>query len=168
MTTSKVLLACAALLAAGCTVQPPPSAPNTYLEKAAPALSGRTLSGARIDAHQLAGRVIVVKFFAKWCEPCTRTLPEVERLHREHPKVKVIGISLDERRADVDELVQTFGLSFPVIQDRSHAITGKFRVRELPKTFVIDRRGTVRWVGTDAHGAGALPRAVAWVEQLNR
>lgn len=90
---------------------------------------------------------MVVKFFAKYCKPCEKTLPGAQRLHQENPDVAVIGISEDESQADLDYLVRRYGLSFPIVLDRGNTIAGRFRVTALPATFITDKSGKVVWVG---------------------
>lgn len=108
----------------------------------------------------------MVKFFAKYCEPCTRTLPAAEQLHRKHPKVAFVGVSEDEYPSDAEELIASYGLSFPVIYDRGNVLAGRFRVTEMPATFVVDRAGIVRWVGGPGQSEDDLTAALAAVDAL--
>ena len=102
----------------------------------------------------------VVKFFASYCEPCTRTLPDVERLTKGRPDVVVLGINEDEYQQTARDLVSEYGLTFPVIHDTDNVLAGRFRVREMPITFVLDREGKVRWVADSEEGHAALERAI--------
>lgn len=132
------------------------------MSKAAPEFSRRTLDGTRIETGTLRGRVVVVKFFAKYCEPCQRTLPALESLHRRHPELAIIGVAEDERRADVEEVVRRFSLTFPVVHDADNVLAGRYRVSALPATFVIDANGVVRWSGTEESRTTDLD----WVSDL--
>jgi cytochrome c biogenesis protein CcmG/thiol:disulfide interchange protein DsbE len=157
----------AALASISCGAGAPPrSAPSAVLDKPLPRLQGRALDGASVDTSATAGKVVVVKFFAKYCEPCLKTLPATQRLHEKHREVAFIGVSEDESRADVEELVRTFRLSFPVVHDAGNGIAGRFRVSELPATFVADGRGTIRWVGGDKQTEDDLARAIEWARGL--
>jgi thiol-disulfide isomerase/thioredoxin len=104
--------------------------------------------------------VVVVEFFAKYCEPCQRTLPAAQQLHASRDDLLVIGVAEDEHPADVQEMIHRYGLTFPVVHDRANVLAGRFRVRELPVTFVADRTGTIRWVGSPDQGERDLERAV--------
>jgi len=154
--TLAVRLALGAVLALGCSSAPasrppPASAPasdaSPLLSRPVPDFSRTALDGRRVDTARLRGRVVVVKFFAKFCEPCKRTLPVLQELARRRPDVAILGISEDERESDAHEVVRSFGLSFPVVHDREQILAGRYRVQELPVTFVIDAGGRVRWVG---------------------
>lgn len=148
---------------AGCGPKvPPASSQSPVLDAALPAFKRRTVNAGEVDTSA-RGRVVVVKFFAKYCEPCMKTLPAAQKLSQEHADVTFIGIAEDEYQADVDELIATFGLSFPIVHDRGNALAGRFRVDALPATFVADASGTIRWVaGPDMVDDDALEAAIEW------
>jgi hypothetical protein len=71
------------------------------------------------------------------------TLPAAERLHKKHADVAVIGIDLDDSQTVASEMVTTYGLTFAVVHDAGNVLSGRFRVHDLPVTFVADRTGNV-------------------------
>jgi peroxiredoxin len=142
---------------------PPTSSPSPLLGKPAPEFDRRTLDGGRIDTSQLRGKVVVVEFFAEYCEPCRRTLPVVQRLHaRSRGDVQFIGVSIDEYESTARAIAGDFGLTYPVIHDAG-GLRGRFRVTDLPATFVIDTEGTLNWVRVGGSGSteSELQRAIA-------
>ena len=139
---------------------PPPSHPSPLQARLVPDFSRATLAGTEIDTEKLRGQVVVVKFFAKYCEPCMATLPAAERLHQKYDDVTFVGVSVDERGADAEELVTRFGLSFPVVLDRGRSLSGRYRVVDIPMTFVIDRDGVVQWVAGPGQNEKDLQRAI--------
>jgi cytochrome c biogenesis protein CcmG, thiol:disulfide interchange protein DsbE len=156
-----VALAAAAMAVAGCGHAPaPPSAPHAHLQGKLPDFARTDLSGARVDTAKLRGRVVVVKFFAKYCEPCKRTLPAIEAAHEAHADVAFVGIDEDESEADAREMASTYGLTFAIVHDTSNVLSGRFRVRELPATFIADREGIVRWVGGRMHNESDVRAAI--------
>ena len=158
-----MLVALLAVFAISCGVPaPPPSAPSALLNKPLPKFKRRTLAGSSVNTEP--GQVVVVKFFAKYCEPCKKTLPVAERLHQENADVRFIGIAEDEYRADVDEMIRTYSLTFPIVHDRGNVLSGRFRVSEMPVTFVADKTGTIRWVGGEAQKEDDLEAAIAWAK----
>jgi cytochrome c biogenesis protein CcmG, thiol:disulfide interchange protein DsbE len=156
-----------ALAASGCsrrTGPPPLSAPSKLHAAALPDFERPTLGGARIDTKALRGKVVVIKFFARYCEPCKYTLPEAERVHRELAgDVVVIGVSEDEDPRQTAALVSDHRLTFPVVHDDGHVLAGRYRVTEIPIAFVADRDGVVQWVGGPGMAPGDLERAIAAV-----
>jgi peroxiredoxin len=148
---------------AACSTSLPPSAPSPLLGKSLPEMRRPTLAHGDLDATRLRGRPVVVKFFAEYCEPCKRTLGAAQRLSVEYPGVQFVGVSEDEYQATAEKLVKHHGLTFPVVLDRGHVLQGRFRVREMPVTFVADSAGIVRWVGGPAQTEDELADAIAAV-----
>src|SRR5205823_4621873 len=129
------------MLIAACSssaVTPPASAPSALTGKPLPSFARETLAGDRVDTKALRGKVVVVKFFAKYCEPCKRTLPAAEKLHEARPEVAFIGVDEDASQDDAAAMVARYHLTFPVVVDRDNVLSGRFRVSELPHTFVAD------------------------------
>ena len=149
----------ALLLGCGAAGPPPASAPSPLLGKPVPRFHRDSIN---VDATgtEARGRTTVIKFFAKYCEPCKRTLPAVQRLHETHENVSVIGIAEDEHASDAREMIQRYGLTFPVVHDSGNVLAGRFRVRELPVTFLVDENGTIRFVAGPDQDENDLERAI--------
>ena len=173
MRTTRLVLAVAVVAAsAGCGpaampasyAQNPlaPSGPTAEQTKPLPEIKRRPLDGATFDtAEARARKVTVVKFFAKYCEPCKRSLPWFQQFAKEHPEVSVLGIAEDERESDVRDVATTFGLTFPIVHDTGNALSGRFRVTDMPITFVADKNGRIRWVGGPDQTEAELEAAVS-------
>lgn len=139
----------------------PPTAASPLLGGPIPRVDAPApVTGPRIDASALAGKAVVVEFFAEYCAPCKRLLPAVERFSREYPGVTFIGVSEDEYAATARELSQRYALTFTVVHDESGAFRGRFRVSALPITFVADRAGVIRWVSGRGDTEADLPRVL--------
>ena len=143
----------------------PASAASPLVAKPLPDFQRRTIAGETIDTKGLRGRVVVVKFFAKYCEPCKRTLPAMQKLSRDRADVAFVGVAEDERASDVQEMIDGFGLSFPIVHDQGNVLSGRYRVTDMPVTVVADRAGVVRWVGGPGQSEEDLARALAAVGQ---
>lgn len=155
-------VACAALTLA-CGPKPlPPSAESAILGRDVPRFSRPSVGGEPAGTKDVEGKIVVVKFFAKFCEPCKKTLPEAQRLHESRSDVVVIGVAEDESERDVAELVSLYRLTFPVIHDRGNVLSGRYRVADLPSTFVANAAGKIVWVGGPAQAPGDLDSAVSW------
>jgi cytochrome c biogenesis protein CcmG/thiol:disulfide interchange protein DsbE len=141
----------------------PPSAQSAVLGAAMPAFKRPSIQGPLFDSTTAAGRVLVVDFFAGYCLPCQRALPAVERLARERRDVVFVGVSLDDDAGLAMRQVLRHRLTFPVVHDSGNVLAGRFRVTDLPATFVIDAAGRVAWVSGPGQSDGALDRAVAAV-----
>lgn len=126
----------------------PPSSQSSLLGRAAPSFTRDALDGSKVEVGRNAsGKITVVKFVAQYCGPCKKTLPAVERLHEEHPEIAIVGVAEDEHESEARSLVHTLSITFPVVHDREQVIAARWRVRDLPVTYVLDGKGNVAWVG---------------------
>ena len=139
-----------------------PSAAN----EPAPAFSATTADGDRVSLAGLRGSVVMVTFWATWCEPCRNGLRMFEILHREmgDAGLVVVGVSRDSAPAIVDYRREV-GLTFRLAQDAQGDVSGLYGVIALPTTFVIARDGRAvgRAVGTrdwTSDAARALVRSL--------
>ena len=124
------------------TVAPLPSPPPT--ESAPPA---RPTTHARAPEVLAPGRVTVVTFFATWCAPCERSLPELEKIFAAHGgQVAVFGIDEDDEENGVREFVAEAGVSFPTKWDVDKAKAGLWKPATMPSTYVVDKHGGMRFV----------------------
>ncbi|MEM6788483.1 MAG: TlpA disulfide reductase family protein [Myxococcota bacterium] len=154
----------AGAFAVGCGPGPvPPSAPSPKLGQSLPKFRRDTMDGRKVEVGRPGTGVTVVKFFAKYCKPCKKTLPEAQALSEAYPDVAFVGVAEDEYRKDVDEMIATYRLTFPVVHDRGNVLAGRFRVTQLPATFVADDTGTIRWVSIESTHGGGLEAAIDWV-----
>jgi cytochrome c biogenesis protein CcmG, thiol:disulfide interchange protein DsbE len=144
-------LALVTTLACGGSVPPPPSAPSPLLSAEAPDIERQTLRGERISMAELRGTPVLVEFFAEHCKPCMEALPALEQLRTTSPHIAIIAISEDEQEGTAVALASQLGLGFSIIHDRGHVLAGRYRVSDLPATFVVDARGRVRWKGVRAY-----------------
>jgi cytochrome c biogenesis protein CcmG/thiol:disulfide interchange protein DsbE len=141
----------------------PPSMQSALLGQPVPELSRPSLAGGQIDVTTMRGKIVVVKFFAEYCEPCKVTLPEAQSLSVKQTDVVFVGVSEDEYEQKARDVVAQYGLSFPIVHDRGNVLAGRFRVHEMPATFVVDTTGVIRWVGGPGQAEGDLAKAISAV-----
>ena len=112
-----------------------------------PAFSITTLDGKHISMDGLAGKVILLDFWATWCGPCREALPHVRKIASEFqgPHFVVISISLDSNEAKWKEFVAKNGMTWPQYRDGGFngPIGTLFGVNAIPATFSIDADGVV-------------------------
>jgi len=106
-----------------------------------PALSLATLAGGTASLSEHADKLVLVNFWATWCQPCTVEMPTLESLWREYRGrgLVVLAVSVDRGapRPLLEPYVSRLGLSFPVLLDPDQRAAGAWRVSSLPATFVI-------------------------------
>jgi cytochrome c biogenesis protein CcmG/thiol:disulfide interchange protein DsbE len=91
------------------------------------------------------GKVVVLNFWASWCDPCKSESPLLERWQRRiAPQgATVLGIDEQDVESDAMRFVNRYGLSYPSLRDGPGARQKEFGVTGVPETLVIDRRGRV-------------------------
>jgi thiol-disulfide isomerase/thioredoxin len=139
----------------------------------APAFSLPTLdrdTGAPGDERSLdslAGRVVLVNFWATWCEPCEREMPAMERLYRAlpHDEFELLAVAIDEDVDDVDEFLSRYELSFPILLDLDQTVYAEYQTMGVPESLLVDRQGRIveRYVGPREWDA---PEYVARIQAL--
>ncbi|MDR3774643.1 MAG: TlpA disulfide reductase family protein [Terracidiphilus sp.] len=132
----------------------------------APPFMATTLDGQHISMDSLAGKVVLIDFWATWCGPCREALPHMQRIARKfdgQPLV-VLSISLDSDETKWKSFVEKNGMTWLQVRDGGFngAVAKKFGVNAIPATFSIDADGVLedQHVG-DADIEGKLKKMIA-------
>lgn len=120
--------------------------------KPAPEISASLLDGSHFDLPALAGKVVLIHFWATWCEPCRVEMPALDAFYRAHRNegLVVVAISLDERSDLAKVKAAMAGMSYPTALLEDAQAKGYGRIWRVPLTFAIDRRGILRRDGFKA------------------
>lgn len=108
----------------------------------------RDLKGHTVRLSDHAGKVVLVSFWASWCEPCQIELPQLQDLWKKNRDrgFELLTISVDtaDKEAEVRQLVRRYRYEFPVLLDQSSQVTDRFHpTMELPYSMLLDRRGHI-------------------------
>ena len=103
----------------------------------------RDLDGVEYRASDSLGKWLVINFWATWCLPCLKEMPELERFYQQHrQRVDLWGVTFED--SDIDAIrsyVERLGVTYPILGFGQDPKTGYGNVRVLPTTFVIDPQG---------------------------
>ena len=108
-----------------------------------PEFSGITADGRRVSLSDLRGRVVLLNFWASWCQECRPEMPAFERLHRDltGQGLTVLGVNVREGTQAIQSYAREMGLTFPLLLDAKGEIRKSYGVIGLPTTFLISRDG---------------------------
>jgi thiol-disulfide isomerase/thioredoxin len=132
----------------------------------APEFALPSLRGPKVSLSSLRGKVVLLDFWAEWCAPCKKELPELERLAKDYAgRVVVVGINLDKQRENAARLVQQLGVTFDVLLDPAQSVAASFDPPKMPTSYVIDQKGLVRLVNEGFDGAADIARLRQTLDQ---
>ena len=131
-----------------------PQAVGALVGKNAPGFILSTPEGEVIDLGNLRGQVVVIDFWAEWCPPCRKALPELHEVSKWAKKhglpVTVLTINTFENGNTLEERVEVAtkfwkdaGLSLPILMDADDSVAAAYGVTGIPATFVIGTEGKV-------------------------
>jgi len=116
----------------------------------APDFSWTTTEGETLTPESLAGKVVLLDFWASWCIPCQRAVPHLKSLDESLPedRFRIVGINVDDEKEKLQGWVATYGLPWAQVWDRSHEIVQSFNVTNFPTYVLLDHRGRVTYATT--------------------
>lgn len=107
-------------------------------------ISLKTLDGQVIRLKDHRGKVIIVDFWATWCVPCRKSIPDFNRLKREFgDDLLIVGISKDDSPQDVREFEREIPIDYPVAMSNRRVEEAFGGILGLPTAFLINREGVV-------------------------
>jgi len=90
--------------------------------------------------------VVVLSFFATWCEPCKKEIPYLEKLQNEFAgqPVKFFLVDVGEEREKISKFIKESNIKIPIILDRYQKMAEKYDALTLPRLFVLDQNGKIQ------------------------
>jgi len=114
----------------------------------APAFSRPAVGGGSdLSTESVRGKVLLVDFWATWCKPCEEELPKLQEIaDKSGTAVVVFAISEDDSQDVVAPFVKRVGVRFPIGWDEGNVVARRYKVEKMPTSYVIDKKGVVRFV----------------------
>jgi cytochrome c biogenesis protein CcmG/thiol:disulfide interchange protein DsbE len=119
-------------------------------------LTMKRLDGSLFEAHSLAGRAVVLNFWAPWCPPCRLEMPWLQDLQSKHPELTVVGVENDsDEYGNAIDLANHTGIHFPLVRSSEDIQEAFGQIAGLPTTLYISPSGRVVHTVT-----GVIPQAL--------
>jgi len=92
------------------------------------------------------GRVVLVNFFASWCEPCDEEAPLLNDVQRTLAARggTVLGVAVDDTRERTQQFIDEHGVRYPILRDIDRKMAKGFELKGLPETFLVDEQGRIQ------------------------
>jgi peroxiredoxin len=106
----------------------------------------KTFKGETVKLSQLRGKVVLLDFWATWCEPCKKELPILSKMapRLKEQGVEIVTVNIDEKKDNAEAFLKEHGLNLTVVYDKDHKIVGDYEPPKMPTSFVVDRSGVIR------------------------
>ena len=105
------------------------------------------IDGREVDLASLRGEVVLVNFWATWCEPCRKEMPSLQRLQQNlgGKGFRVVAVNIGEGAPRIRQFLERTPVSFTMLRDADSEVMKAWRVRMLPASFLVDRKGMLRY-----------------------
>lgn len=134
----------------------------------APDFTTETLSGETVSLADYRGQPVLLNFWATWCGPCRREMPDFEALYRARGDFHVLAVNNMEDAGRISEFVDDHDLTFPVLLDEAGTINGSVygsRIPGYPTSFLLDENGIIVDYFPSVVSAAQLMEALDALEQ---
>lgn len=111
----------------------------------APPFEGTLLDHTPVDLLALRGELVILNFWATWCEPCIVEMPILQAVYDDYQayELTLLGINLGESAGVIQNWLTTYRLDFPIVLDENLEIAELYRLRGQPTTVIIDADGRI-------------------------
>lgn len=127
------------------------------MREKAPDFSYPNLSGEAVKLSDFRGQIVLLDFWATWCEPCVEELPDLKATYVQYKDkgFTILGVSIDEGgKSEVRSFVREYRVPYPVVMSGGlDAVPESYRLRAIPTAFLIGPDGTIRkkFMGNKRH-----------------
>lgn len=105
--------------------------------------------GDTVSLQALAGKVVILDFWASWCKPCKEEMPYFIDLYNQNKDsgFAVVAVNLDESRDKLNGFIEKLNTDVPfyVLHDKDSKIAGDYKIETMPTSYVIDKKGVIRY-----------------------
>jgi peroxiredoxin len=102
----------------------------------------KDINGKKVTLSELRGKIVMVNFWATWCPPCRREMPDLDAIYNHYKSQGLVILSItDEDMFKVGPFIAQSGYKYPILLDPGRKVADQFHVTGIPRSFVFDRDG---------------------------
>lgn len=121
------------------------------INSAAPDFSVQDFNNKTVSIKDLRGKVVFINFWASWCAPCRKEMPELSGLAERYKKADVVflAISVDKQRSNAEGFlsrIQGLSKNMTFVLDKDSRVVSAFNVRAMPTSYLIDKNGVIKYL----------------------
>jgi thiol-disulfide isomerase/thioredoxin len=129
--------------------EPAPSAPQGFnVGNLAYDFQLQRLDGQAVTLSGLRGSLVMLNFWATWCGPCRVEMPFIQEVFEDDKwadqGLVILAVNIGETSSQVEEFMEHFGVSFPVLLDKDADVAKNYNIRGIPTTLFIDKNGIIK------------------------
>ncbi|GAB6283636.1 MAG: hypothetical protein STSR0008_24210 [Ignavibacterium sp.] len=111
----------------------------------APDFSLVDINGKTVKLSDHKNKVVMLDFWATWCPPCRKGIPDLVKLQKKYKdQLVIIGISLDtDTKKDVVPFAKNYGINYPVVYGNQEVVNNYGGIEAIPTSFIIDKKGNI-------------------------
>jgi cytochrome c biogenesis protein CcmG, thiol:disulfide interchange protein DsbE len=115
---------------------------------ATPPFTVEDMKGKSHDLSEYKGKVVLVNFWATWCEPCRAEMPSIDRLRiaLKGKPFEVLAVNMAEPLSRIEKFSEAMPLGFALMRDRDGSVSKTWRAKLLPASYLIGRDGRIHYV----------------------
>lgn len=113
----------------------------------APDIVLKTLHNEQIRLSDLRGKPVIVNFWATWCPPCQREMPDLQKFYNDyksHVEFLSVHLTSQDSREKVAPFMEQYRITFPVVLDTKGKILKLYNIQTIPTTYILDKNGIIR------------------------
>lgn len=120
---------------------------GTGISQVAPDFTLTNLAGEQVSLSDYRGKYVVLNFWATWCPPCRKEIPDLNAFYEENKDdFVVLAVDLGESKQKVQQFISYGGYTFPVLLDKDRKIGSRYNVSVIPTSYFIGPQGKIKYI----------------------
>jgi len=106
------------------------------------------LTGASVNLSDFKGEIVILNFWATWCPPCREEMPHMQSFYEKNKEndIEILAVNLtnmDDGQQAIEQFVQDYGLTFPVLLDENGDVGTRYEIMTIPTSYILDTEGRI-------------------------